>query len=103
MRQIVHISDIHFGMANGAVVDRLVEKINEIVPDLVVVSGDLTQRARKSQFAEARRFLDRLSFAQIVVPGNHDVPLYNVLRRFGTPLANYKRFITSDMLSLIHI
>ncbi|MEO7672517.1 MAG: metallophosphoesterase family protein [Pyrinomonadaceae bacterium] len=97
MRQIVHISDIHFGKTDSRVVGRLVEKINEIAPDLVVVSGDLTQRARKEQFAEARRFLDQIPVPQIVVPGNHDVPLYNILRRFGSPLANYKRFITSDM------
>ncbi len=97
MRQIVHISDIHFGTANASVVARLIEKTNEIGPDLIVVSGDITQRARKIQFAEARHFLDQLPGPQIVVPGNHDVPLFNVLRRFGSPLANYKRFITSDM------
>ncbi len=97
MRNLVHISDIHFGKANGSVVDRLVEKIIEIAPDLLVVSGDLTQRARKTQFAEARSFLDQLPMPQIVVPGNHDVPLFNIFLRFRAPLANYKRFITSDM------
>jgi 3',5'-cyclic AMP phosphodiesterase CpdA len=97
MRQIVHLSDIHFGTANPSVVERLIEKTNEISPDLIVVSGDLTQRARKTQFAQARRFLDQLPLPQIIVPGNHDVPLFNVLRRFGAPLTHYKRFITSDM------
>lgn len=97
MRNLVHISDIHFGKANSSVVDRLVEKIVEIAPDLVVVSGDLTQRARKKQFAEARRFLDQLPMPQVVVPGNHDIPLYNILRRFGAPLARYKKFITRDL------
>ena len=97
MRRIAHISDIHFGMANDAVAERLAEKINEVSPDLVVVSGDLTQRARQKQFAEARRFLDQLPMPQIVVPGNHDVPLYNVVRRFAAPLAHFKKFITSDM------
>lgn len=97
MRQIVHISDIHFGMANNAVVGSLIEKINEISPDLVVLSGDLTQRARKTEFAQARRFLDQLPMPQIVVPGNHDVPLYNIFRRFASPLASYKKFITHDL------
>jgi 3',5'-cyclic AMP phosphodiesterase CpdA len=102
MRKIIHISDIHFGRTNCSVVERLIEKICELEPDLLVVSGDLTQRARKSQFAEARRFLDRLPMPQVVVPGNHDVPLYNIFRRFGSPLARFKRFITKDPFPFYH-
>ena len=97
VRTIVHISDIHFGDANAVVVDRLVEKIIELDPTLLVVSGDLTQRARADQFRQARDFLDRIPKPQVVVPGNHDVPLYNVFARFATPLANFKRFITDDL------
>lgn len=97
MRKIVHISDVHFGKADSGVVAHLIEKITEIGPDIVVVSGDLTQRARKEQFIEARQFLDQLPTPQIVVPGNHDVPLYNIFRRFAAPLANYKKYITSEM------
>ena len=97
MRNIVHISDIHFGDADAGVVERLVEKINELMPDLVVVSGDLTQRARTSQFREARAFFDRLPQPQLIVPGNHDIPMYNVLDRFLNPLAKFKKHITSDL------
>lgn len=97
MRRIVHISDIHFGRTDAAVVEQLVETINELQPDLVVLSGDLTQRARKREFAEARAFLERLPKPQIVVPGNHDVPLYNVYKRFLEPLKNYKAHITDDL------
>ena len=97
MRTLVHLSDIHFGRVDYAVVDAVVEKINEIDPDLVVVSGDLTQRARSAQFQEARAFLDSLPQPQIVVPGNHDVPLYNVFARFFTPLEKYKKYITDDL------
>ena len=79
MRKIVHISDVHFGTANAAVVELVVAKINEISPDVLVVSGDLTQRAKSEEFKQARAFLDRLPKPQIIVPGNHDVPLYNVL------------------------
>lgn len=100
MRTIVHISDIHFGMADLAVVERLVEKILEIGPDLIVVSGDLTQRARTNQFIEARRFLDRLPQPHIVVPGNHDVPMYNLYDRFLQPLEKYQRHITHDLMPL---
>jgi len=97
MRKIVHISDLHFGAADAHAAERLAESIDEIGPDLVVVSGDLTQRARRSQFREARAFLDRLKFPQLIVPGNHDVPLYNVVGRFANPLEHYRRYITSDL------
>ncbi len=97
MKRIVHISDIHFGREDAAVVECLVERIAELEADALVVSGDLTQRARKNQFARARALLDRLPQPQIVVPGNHDVPLYNVLNRFVHPLDNYKEFITDDL------
>ena len=66
-------------------------------PDVVVVSGDLTQRARPREFEEARRFLDTLPQPQIVVPGNHDVPLYNVVSRWLVPLGNFRRYISKDL------
>lgn len=97
MRRLIHISDVHFGKANAEVVERLVEKINETGADLTIVSGDLTQRARSAQFKEARELLDRLPSPQIVVPGNHDVPLYNVYQRLASPLKKYKRHITDDL------
>lgn len=97
MRKIVHLSDIHFGEIDYALVDRVIEEINQIGPDLVIVSGDLTQRAKKDQFIEARRFLDQLPQPQIVVPGNHDVPLYNVFDRFINPLEKYTKYITGDL------
>lgn len=97
MRTIVHISDVHFGRVDYAIVNKLVEKITEINPHLVVVSGDLTQRARSAQFQEAKQFLNRLPQPQIIVPGNHDVPMYNVFNRFVNPLEKYKKFITKDL------
>jgi 3',5'-cyclic AMP phosphodiesterase CpdA len=97
MKKIVQISDLHFGRIDYAVVGKLREKILEIGPDLLVVSGDLTQRARSDQFQEARDFLDSLPRPQIVVPGNHDVPLHNVLARFVSPLRKYKQYVTSDL------
>lgn len=97
MRKIVHLSDIHFGRIDYAVVKRLHETIEQIGPHLTVVSGDLTQRARSAQFIEARAFLDSLPQPQIVVPGNHDVPLYNIFARFATPLEKYKKYITKDL------
>ena len=97
MRTIVHISDIHFGRIDHALIEPLITLTREIQPDLVAISGDLTQRALINEFEEARDFLKRLPSPQIVVPGNHDVPLYNPLVRFLNPLGNYKRYITPDL------
>lgn len=97
MRSIVHLSDIHFGSVNPLVISPLIETITNLNPDLVAVSGDLTQRARSHQFKEARAFLDALPNPQIVVPGNHDVPLHNVLARFVQPLRKYQRYVTNDL------
>src|SRR5713101_6583568 len=97
MRVIVHLSDIHFGRIDTSLIAPLVETVKEIKPDLVAVSGDLTQRARSHQFREARAFLDSLPHPQIIVPGNHDVPLHNPFTRFLQPLDKYRRFITDDL------
>ena len=97
MRKIIHISDIHFGRVDYAVAEKLIVKINELKPDLIVVSGDLTQRARSAQFIEAKEFLDKLPKPQIVVPGNHDIPMHNVFDRFFNPLEKYKKYITDDL------
>jgi 3',5'-cyclic AMP phosphodiesterase CpdA len=97
LKTLVHLSDIHFGRVDEAVVEAIVPQIHSLLPHVVVVSGDLTQRAKPDEFRAARRFLDNLPGPQIVVPGNHDVPLYNVFQRFGQPLAKYRRFITSDL------
>ena len=97
MRTVVHLSDLHFGRVDAGLVHPLIKTIAEINPDLVAVSGDLTQRARSHQFLEARAFLDALPKPQIVVPGNHDVPLHNVFARFLEPLNRYKRYITDNL------
>jgi 3',5'-cyclic AMP phosphodiesterase CpdA len=97
MRIVVHLSDIHFGSVDESIIAPLIRTINDIRPDVVAVSGDLTQRARSHQFKEARAFLDALPRPQIVVPGNHDIPLYNVFRRFAQPLEKYRRYITDEL------
>ena len=97
MRTLVHISDLHFGRVNRAIVDALRAEVLKIRPDVLVISGDLTQRARSDEFADARTFLETLPFRQIIVPGNHDVPLYNVWARGVAPLSRYRRYITPEM------
>lgn len=97
MRIIVHLSDIHFGRVHLNLVEPLIRSVNQLKPDVVAISGDLTQRARTYQFKEARAFLDTLPEPQIVVPGNHDVPLHNLFTRFFQPLVKYRRYISEDL------
>lgn len=100
MPRLIHLSDLHFGAHDPALVDAVEARIGEERPDLVVISGDFTQRARTEQFKEACRFLERLRDAGhevLGVPGNHDVPLYDVLRRFLSPLTRYRRFIDDTL------
>lgn len=97
MRTIVHLSDLHFGRSDPQLVEPLIKTIRDLNPNLIAVSGDLTQRARSHEFQEARAFLDSFPQPKIVVPGNHDVPLYNIYHRFLRPLDKFRRYITDDL------
>ena len=96
MRRIVHISDLHFGNNDAALLRPLREAIQEIQPHLVVVCGDLVEHATAEEFRQAREFLDSLPYAQLVVPGNHDLPFYNLWSRAVVGLARYRRAITAE-------
>lgn len=85
MTRLIHLSDLHFGATTPGLLDPLCQKVAELAPDLVVISGDLTQRARAAQFAEARAFIARLRAPVICVPGNHDIPLWNIWQRLFRP------------------
>ena len=93
MRTIAHISDLHFGRHDLHAMEDLLASIEATGTDLVVISGDFTQRARHAEFAEARQFLDRIAFPKLVTPGNHDVPLYNLFSRAFRPFRKYDRYI----------
>jgi 3',5'-cyclic AMP phosphodiesterase CpdA len=106
MARLVQLSDLHFGAHDSRLVEAVERKADTLKPDLIVISGDFTQRARTEQFKEACRFLERLREAGhevIGVPGNHDVPLYDVLRRFLSPLARYRRFIDDTLCPFIEL
>ena len=96
-RLIVHLSDLHFGREDRRVVRGLHDAVWTLAPDIVAVSGDLTQRARRRQFVRARKFLDGLPRPQLTVPGNHDVPLFNIVARLLYPLDGYATSITRDL------
>ncbi|MBY4897150.1 metallophosphoesterase [Cupriavidus sp. AU9028] len=91
MSRVLHISDTHFGTEQPAVVRALSELSRSLAPDLVVLSGDVTQRARRGQFSAARAFLAGLAVPTLVIPGNHDIPLFNVAARIFTPYGGFKR------------
>jgi 3',5'-cyclic AMP phosphodiesterase CpdA len=99
MLTLLHISDLHFGPVYlSAVGEALLNVATELSPNIVVASGDFTQRAKAQQFADARAFLGRLPAVPIVVvPGNHDVPLYRVFERLLNPYANYQKYISQKL------
>lgn len=100
MARIAHLSDIHFGAHDPKIVAAAEAWLQERQPDLVIISGDLTQRARVEQFRAASAWLNRLraaGFRLLVVPGNHDIPLYDVVRRFAAPLHRYRRYINRNL------
>jgi 3',5'-cyclic AMP phosphodiesterase CpdA len=98
LRTILHISDVHFGPPH---LPRLSAGVLELIelrrPDVVVLSGDLTQRAKPEQFRQARAFVDSIPVPTLVVPGNHDVPMYRVWERIFAPFAAYRANFATDL------
>jgi 3',5'-cyclic AMP phosphodiesterase CpdA len=101
MRTIIHISDVHFGKIEDSSINSLLVVFSVINPDLVIISGDLTQRAKVKQYKSAKIFLDNLKKAGIgyfVVPGNHDIePLWKPIRRIFNPYKNYQKYISETI------
>ena len=102
MVTILHASDLHFGPPyNEAVGEAFQASARGVAPDLIVVSGDFTQRAKVPEYETARAWLDRLPAVPVVVtPGNHDVPLYRVLERLLDPYRNYRTWISPELDSV---
>lgn len=89
---LLHLSDLHFGTEREVCIQAIRQFCQQYRPEVMVVSGDLTQRARFKQFYACRQFLDSLSVPYLVVPGNHDIPLYHVWNRFFSPFVRYQMF-----------
>lgn len=94
---IAQISDPHFGTEVQAVRDALQAELLEARPDLLIVTGDITQRARRAQFAAARDFLRALPMPRVCLPGNHDLPLFDLFTRVMRPYARYRHFISPEL------
>jgi 3',5'-cyclic AMP phosphodiesterase CpdA len=105
MTTLVHGSDLHFGKPHDAgVAAAFREAIVEADPDMVVLSGDFTQRAKVREYRQARDWLDGLPPVPVVVtPGNHDVPLYRVWERLVDPYRNYRRWIHDELNAVTRI
>ncbi len=97
MTVVLHVSDPHFGTEQPTVVDALAAWASQQRPDLVVLSGDITQRARPAQFRAARAFMDRLGVPVLAVPGNHDIPLLDLWTRLRCPYARYAAAFGTDL------
>ncbi|MFV0277163.1 MAG: metallophosphoesterase family protein [Parahaliea sp.] len=97
MNTLLHISDTHFGTVKPKVGQALLQFASQQAPELVLLSGDITQRARRRQFAAARGFLARLPAPVVAVPGNHDIPLFNLLARLCDPYRNYRQELVQEL------
>jgi 3',5'-cyclic AMP phosphodiesterase CpdA len=97
MTVLLQVSDPHFGTEQATVVDALTEWARQQRPDLVVLSGDITQRARPSQFRAARAFTDSLGVPVLAVPGNHDIPLFDLWTRLRSPYGRYSAAFGEDL------
>ncbi len=94
--RIAHITDLHFGAEDPPVVAALLAELNDDPPDLVAISGDLTQGARIGEFEAARRFMDALRAPSLAVPGNHDISPYNLVERFTDPYRRWRRLVSPE-------
>ena len=97
MKIVAHISDLHFGTEDLNAAEALIEDLQGLGLSLLIISGDLTQRARKKQFIEAQRYLQKLPKPQLVIPGNHDIPLFDIFRRIFMPLKRFRKYICGNL------
>ena len=103
MTRLLHLTDLHFGLHRAELVQPLCDAILANRPDVVVVSGDLTQRALAGQFRAAMAFLRGLGIAFMVIPGNHDLPVFNPLARLLNPFGAYRRGAAQDLTPVLHV
>lgn len=96
--RFLHISDLHWGKKlSPHFAYALREFAKEKKFDLIFITGDLTQRAKKREFISVKRYLNSLNTPYLAVPGNHDVPLYPVHLRFFAPYFRFKKFFQKEL------
>ena len=98
MIRLLHLSDPHFGAADPVVAEAFLKRARELAPDLTLLSGDLTMRARRSELAAAREFVDALPAPRLIIPGNHDIPGFNhPFDRFARPFRRYRQTFGDEL------
>ena len=103
MTRLLHLSDLHFGRERPELLDPLVALAQRLRPDVTVISGDLTQRARAGQFRAAAALIARLPGPVLCVPGNHDMPLWNAAARLVRPFARWRRGISAELEPMLDL
>lgn len=99
MTTLLHISDLHFGRILTDVLEGLGRSIRTLAPEMIIISGDLTQRATSKEYQQAADFLNSLKTPYFIVPGNHDLSTFRIVERFFWPWRNWKKWIQSDLES----
>ncbi len=99
MQKIFHLSDLHFGRVEADLIPSLLSQIERHKPDLVIISGDFTQRAKTEEFIAAENLLRKIDASLLCIPGNHDIPLYRFWERLFLPYRNYKKYISPELES----
>lgn len=100
MVTIAHISDLHFGRERADIAEKLIGSLSNISPDCLMVSGDITQRARRKEFIAAKDFLNALPWPKLIISGNHDVPAFNLVDRFINPWRKWHRYMGFELESV---
>ena len=93
--RLFHVSDIHFGAENRAALASVERAISAEAPDALICTGDITQRAKHSEYAAAAAWFEGLGVPVVLEPGNHDMPYYNLFERFADPYRRYRRLARS--------
>ena len=88
--RIALAADLHFGSVPEGLADELQSVIEAQKPDVAVIAGDLTLRARRREFEQAKVWLSSFKVPTLVLPGNHDLPYFNLIQRFRNPFHRYR-------------
>lgn len=97
MGKVLHLSDLHFGAHDESLLSPFAGAIEKIAPDIVIVSGDVTQKGKRSEFKKAQAFMNRFSAPVILAAGNHDTPMFQIFSRTFSPFARLRSTLGAYM------
>ena len=97
MITLIHLSDLHVGKVNEKVKQSLLRDLKHEKPSLIVISGDSVQGESERYFRAACELIEQFPSPTFIVPGNHDIPSYNLARRFYDPFRNYHKYLCRSL------